>query len=80
MCEIKNVVQYKKSQIFSMENICWKVEHSHCNGGDWKGARKVELPYKEVQHKNPKEKTISLLMFSTQPKGCTKVHDRMVDP
>jgi hypothetical protein len=79
MCEIENVVQYKKSQIFLVENICWKVEHLHWNGGDWKGARKVELPYKEVYHKNPKEKTF-LLVLSTQPKDHTKAHDRVVHP
>jgi hypothetical protein len=60
-----------------MESICWKVEHSHWNGVDWKGVRKVEMPYKEVQHKNPKEKT-SLLELSTQPKDCTKAHDKAI--
>ncbi len=44
-----------------MEIICWKVEHSHWYGGDWKGARKVGMQYKEVQHKNPKENITSLL-------------------
>jgi hypothetical protein len=40
MCEIKNIVKYRECQIFSVENICWKVEHSQWNGGEWKGARK----------------------------------------
>jgi hypothetical protein len=31
-----------------MESIYWKGEYSHWNGGDWKGARKVEMPYEEV--------------------------------
>ncbi len=29
-----------------MEIIYWKGDHSHWNGGDPKGARKVEMPYK----------------------------------
>jgi hypothetical protein len=24
-----------------MECICWKVEYSHLNGGDWKGGKKI---------------------------------------
>ncbi len=51
-----------------MGNICWKIKHSHWYGGDWKGVKKVGMPYKEVQHKNPKEKTTSLLKLSTRPK------------
>jgi hypothetical protein len=31
-----------------MESILWKGDYSHWNGGDWKGARKVEMPYKEM--------------------------------
>jgi hypothetical protein len=62
-----------------MENICWKIEYSHWYGGDWKGARKVGIPYKEMQHKNIKKKT-SLLELSTQPKDCTKAHVRVVHP
>jgi len=63
-----------------VENICWKIEHSHWYGGDWKGARKVGMPYKELQHKNPKEKATSLLKLSTQPKDRTKAHLRVVHP
>jgi hypothetical protein len=43
--------------------------------GDWKGAKKVEMPYKEVQHNNPKEKTTNLLELSTQPEDHTKAHN-----
>jgi len=42
--------------------------------GDWKGAKKVEMPYKEVQHNNPKEKTTNLLELSTQPED----HKRLI--
>jgi hypothetical protein len=56
-----------ESWTFTLE--CWWLER----------GKKVELPYKEVQHKNPKEKT-ALLVLSTQPKDCTKAHDRVVHP
>ncbi len=62
-----------------MENTCQNVTHSHWNGVDWKGARKVEMPYKEVQHKNPKEKT-SLLELSTEPEDHTKACDKTIHP
>ncbi len=60
-----------------MECICWKIKHSHQTRGDWKGARKVKMPYKEVQHKNPKEKTY-LLELSTQLEDYTKAHNKAV--
>jgi len=37
------------------------------------------MPYKEVQHKNPKEKT-SLLKLSTQLEDYTKAHNKAIHP
>jgi hypothetical protein len=37
------------------------------------------MPYKERQHKNPKEKT-HLLKLSTQLEDYTKVHNKVVQP